>query len=403
MDKEYLKILTRGGDMKIIYTSTLCEKKYIQSKLGANPAIFGHPVQKYHKLLTDGLAMQENVEVETISAPPITPNNCKFKYIKSETVERGIKYNHLSVVNLPKVKNICTTLSSFLKMLCITKPDVMMSDILNVSVCLGTLIACKLRRIPTIGIVTDLPDFLSTNQNIGTQINNKIMRSFDSYLLLTEDMYDVVNKDRNKPYVVIEGQVDIHMNTVDNLLQDKADKKICIYAGSLKKIYGISYLSEAFIKADIPNSELHIYGDGDYKEELLKICKIHHCIKYMGVQPNDLVVQEELKASLLINPRPTNEEYTKYSFPSKNMEYMVSGTPILTTKLSGMPKEYYEYVYFIEDETVEGLRETLVELLNKSQEELHDFGQKAKRFVLEKKNNKVQARKIIDMVDKACN
>ena len=34
---------------------------------------------------------------------------------------------------------------------------------------------------------------------------------------------------------------------------------------------------------------------------------------------NDRVVEEQLRATLLVNPRPTTEAFTKYSFPSKNM------------------------------------------------------------------------------------
>lgn len=93
-------------------------------------------------------------------------------------------------------------------------------------------------------------------------------------------------------------------------------------------------------------------GMRDFEDELKNICKRHSNIKYFGVIPNDYVVNKELKATILINPRPTNEEYTKYSFSSKNMEYMVFGTPVLTTKLSGMPEEYYPYVYLFKDESI---------------------------------------------------
>ena len=34
---------------------------------------------------------------------------------------------------------------------------------------------------------------------------------------------------------------------------------------------------------------------------------------------NDRVVEEQLRATLLVNPRPTAEAFTKYSFPSRNM------------------------------------------------------------------------------------
>lgn len=110
------------------------------------------------------------------------------------------------------------------------------------------------------------------------------------------------------------------------------------------------------------------------------------------------MVEEELKATLLINPRPTTEAYTKYSFPSKNMEYMVSGTPVLTTKLPGMPAEYNEYVYLVDEETVDGQSQTLTTVLLKSPEELHDFGARAREYVLREKNNVRQAGKIIEMI-----
>ena len=156
-------------------------------------------------------------------------------------------------------------------------------------------------------------------------------------------------------------------------------------------------LVEAFITANLSEAELHIYGSGDYEEELKIICQHHPNVKYFGVVPNDIVVQEQLKATLLVNPRPTNEEYTKYSFPSKNMEYMVSGTPVLTTRLPGMPEEYEQYVYLIEDESVEGLEQALKTILAKPAEELHQKGMEAKEFVLQNKNNVVQARKVIEM------
>ena len=118
----------------------------------------------------------------------------------------------------------------------------------------------------------------------------------------------------------------------------------------------------------------------------------------MGVASNDVVVAEELRATLLINPRPTNEDYTQYSFPSKNMEYMASGTPVLTTKLPGMPQEYYPYVYLLEDESAEGMAKALKEILSKPAEELSQKGSETKKFVMEQKNNISQAKRLLDML-----
>ena len=175
-------------------------------------------------------------------------------------------------------------------------------------------------------------------------------------------------------------------------------KKIIIYAGSIKKLYGIQNLVEGFIKADIKDAELHIYGDGDYREELEKICNDIPSVKYKGIKPNSEIVYEEQRAALLVNPRPTAPEYTKYSFPSKNMEYMASGTPIMTTKLPGMPSEYYSYVYTIEDETADGVAKALSAFFAEIKETRYLNGKRARDFVFENKSNTVQANKIIDFL-----
>ena len=256
------------------------------------------------------------------------------------------------------------------------------------------------------GIVTDVPVFLagmskeriSLENQIVMLINTFFMNRFNSYIFLTQYMSDLINK-KLKPYVVIEGQVDIDMANTINEFCGKYEKKVCMYAGALKRIYGIKLLTDAFIAAGVDNTELHIYGSGDFEDELRKICIDNANIKYFGVVPNDIVVQEQLKATLLVNPRPTNEEYTKYSFPSKNMEYMVSGTPTLTSNLPGMPEEYQQYVYLIEDDTVEGITNTLRDVLSKTPEELHQKGMRARDFVLDNKNNVVQAGKIIEMIN----
>lgn len=76
---------------------------------------------------------------------------------------------------------------------------------------------------------------------------------------------------------------------------------------------------------------------------------------------------------------------------------MVSGTPLLTTKLPGMPTEYYDYVYLFEEETTEGYKSKLKELFDVSEKDLEEKGIKAKEFVLAVKNNNVQTYRVLKM------
>ncbi len=374
----------------------------------------GQQAQKYHRLLLKGLTSNDKIYVEVISKLPLTRKNNNKLFLKkdSEKVD-SINFFYTPIINIPIIKNF---ISVFILLYYILKASrdrntVIIGDTLNITTSIVNLVVGKIKGIKTVGIVTDVPSFLassSKNYNnlitkvlsiITSKINEYIIQKFDSYIFITEEMNKLINKN-NKEYVVIEGLVDSEMELITNRLNGKYQKRICMYTGSLKKIYGIKMLTQAFIKSNVEDSELHIYGDGDFKNELIQICQNNESIKYFGVKLNDFIVKEQMRAALLINPRPTNEEYTKYSFPSKNMEYMVSGTPILTTNLPGMPEEYKNYVYLIQDETVEGLSESLKKILSNPRIELHEKGALAKEFVLKQKNNIIQAEKVVKMLKK---
>mgnify|MGYP002520894761 FL=1 len=153
-----------------------------------------------------------------------------------------------------------------------------------------------------------------------------------------------------------------------------------------------------FLKANVPDAILIYFGEGSYVEEYKALCEEHPNLEYRGVVPNEEIMREEQMATLLVNPRFTTEEFTKYSFPSKNMEYMASGTPLLTTKLPGMPKEYYPYVFLFEEETIDGYADAISEALALSESELSTLGESAKQFVLQHKNNIEQARRISNFI-----
>lgn len=388
---------------KIFYVYSNCSPQKYKSLVESSKIMILQQAQKYHQLMMEGL-IANNCDVLAMSSLPVNRELTKKIFFKAEDDEyKDIKYKYLSFTNLPVLRNICIFIGSFFTALR-KKDRICICDILNISISAGALLASKITGNKAIGIVTDVPGVFSDGKNdkipLIQKINGWILGKFDAYLFLTEQMNDLLNKDKQRPYIVIEGHVDIGMSDSNNLLDNKYDKNVCIYSGSIKKIYGIKLLVQAFLEAKIENAELHIYGDGDYADELKEISRNNPCIKYFGVKPNAYIVAEQLKAALLINPRPTNEEYTRYSFPSKNMEYMVSGTPTLTTKLPGMPEEYNEYVYLIEDETVKGLSSALKNVLSKSREVLHEKGMKAKEFVLREKNNIIQSRKVLDLIKK---
>jgi glycosyltransferase involved in cell wall biosynthesis len=118
----------------------------------------------------------------------------------------------------------------------------------------------------------------------------------------------------------------------------------------------------------------------------------------MGIVSDEEIRNAEIRAWLLVSPSSSKEEIAKYFFPSKLTAYMQSGTPVLATRLPGIPGEYFEYIYPIEDETPEGMRKAVQKLLDQPREILHEKGARAKEFVFNNKTNVIQARKIMDLI-----
>ena len=360
--------------------------------------------QKYNQLLMEGL-VENGAQVLSLSTRPINRVITKQRFFRGEKErELGIDYNYIPFFNIKLLRELSVLLGVFFNVLFARgsrKDTVVICDGLNIAASMGAIPAATLRGFRTIGIVTDVPGHLSYARRVSRaqKLNLAIMRSFKSYLLLTRQMSEVVNP-KNRPYIVLEGHADQAMAAVENTLAGKREKRVCLYAGSLMEIYGIGALVEGFLAAELPNTELHIYGSGDYEEKLTKLVEQQDSVKYLGVAPNSEIIKAELAAALLVNPRPSREDYTKYSFPSKNMEYMASGTPVLTTRLPGMPEDHKPYVYFIEQEDAEGIKDALQRVLAQDDQTLHAFGERAKEFVLKEKNNRAQAAKVIEFFEK---
>ena len=383
--------------MHILYAVTTCSDrvyKQLFSEVKIKPAFQS---QKYHRLLIEGLAAQASVDV--IANAPVNRSNLKKSIVHlPEETEGGAHYHYIPAIRNPVLKLAAVAAGTFFKTLFMAGKDtVVIVDCLNRTTAFFALLAARLRRWRCVGIITDLPDMLGGGR-FSKMMANFVIRHCTDYVLLTEAMNDYI-RNQGKPYVILEGHSDITMREKKPAMEKKGPVRTVFYAGGVSRQYGLADLTEGFLQADIPNTRLEIYGPGDYVKELQTIAEKDQRVFYGGMLMNSEIVDKEQEATLLVNPRPTHEEFVKYSFPSKTMEYMASGTPVLTTRLPGMPKEYYPHVFFIEEESADGIADALKKVLKRSDEELFQMGQDARNFVLDGRNNGVQAQKLLHMLE----
>ena len=354
-----------------------------------------HAANKYHTLLCKGF-VKNGIEVISYSALPVNRVNCDKKRIRvKKKMINGYVQKYPSFFNFPLFKHLKLFVSGFFKTLFSSRKTVIIYDALVASLSMGAVLGARLSRKKRYAIVTDFPEYLEENARFNNAFH-KLLSKATGYIFLTEQMNEVVNP-KNKPYAIVEGLVDSDMSCVEHKPFNEENKQV-LYAGTLLKMYGIKNLCESFVEVCKPNEELHIYGDGDYVSELKELLTKNSNIVYYGNRPNNEVVLKQLECTLLVNPRPNVGEYTKYSFPSKPLEYMVSRTPVLTAKLDGIPNEYDDYLYYFDSLSKDGLKKSLREILDKSFDELEKFGNASKLFALEFKNNVFQAKRVIDFI-----
>jgi hypothetical protein len=388
----------------ILYISCVCSPNLLDKIFERISDKSGLAIQKFHRLLLEGFGASEDNRIETLSTIPIAPSNHQKKIwnLKWE-IEQGVRYNYIPIINLPIVKNCIVFFYSFFKFLFWKFPkgngkQLIICDVLSFTITSAAFFAFKIRGKKRIGVVTDIPGINVRRKKLTNPFFNFFLQKYDNYVLLTKYMNAKVNPS-GKPFIIMEGLVNRQMLTIQNTLKDKSNERIVMYAGGLYEKYGILNLIHAFMRLKSVDIKLFLFGEGELVPMMGSIMKSDSRIVYKGVLQNSEVVKLQLKATLLVNPRPSSEEFSKYSFPSKNMEYMVSGTPLATTLLPGLPRDYLDFVYIITDESEDGIHSTLEYLLSKSDEELFIKGAKAKEFVLKHKNNVLQAKRILDSFD----
>ncbi len=345
---------------------------------------WGYQMQKFNDNIVQGLSAHE--EVVAVSC-------LGYANIKAERIEeRKGNITYIAVKNtkgkLHKLFNLLRLKRECRRIVKRERPTAIVCDAFSLAPCVVSKAVGRRKKIPTVAIVTDIPA-LSVHEQPSERVLKR-MYGFDGYVLLTEQMNELINRE-GKPYMVMEGLCAKQLPQP----QPEEEKKIILYTGSLwKKDAGIEYFTEGFLQAALPNTELHFYGSGELTPWIEALSQTHGQVQYKGLVANQEMVALQAKATLLVNPRPSDQEFCKYSFPSKTMEYMASGTPVLMTKLPGVPKEYFPFVYTVEEETAEGVCRALREIFATSASERERKGLQAREFVTTHKNNAAQTARL---------
>lgn len=402
--------------MEILYYGTVCDEKLYNQilKISSNP----YMVAQYSfetALLSEIIKNKLNIYCQYIPQAPRFPIFKKiFFFRETRNGINNIILKYIPTINFPILKFLSIFVSTLIisTKWCVKnykeENKLLLSSINYLPVSFANHIVARVFSIKNVCIFTDTMEF----RNLPERINSysflkrilwpyyrKIVcwteNEYKGYILFSKYMNEIVNL-KKRPFIVVEGI----FNEKDLTFFDVTDrKKAILFAGSLFKQYGVLKIIEAFNLMPKLGYELWIAGSGELNNEIIEKMRINENIKYFGFLPRNKVFQLEQSASLLINIRDAKESFTRYSFPSKLLEYLASGTPVLTSRLSGIPNEYYEYLFFTESINPKEIKNDIMRILNLSQERRNEIGIVNRQFILSQKNVSNQTRIILEFLN----
>lgn len=401
---------------KIVFLTSLIPEKLsieVKKKMKTGMPDAANALQ-WH--LIEGLYFNCQTDINLINVLPISsyPKNYTDLLIKNDDFYTEFSPNNINIgfLNLKGIRRYSIERSVY-KALCSTffKNEDGILFVYTLSATLLTAVKKFKKKKPQIhvcAVVADLPSMndLSENTGIMNKMANSILarRAYgnlsciDSFVLLTRQMADYLKI--NQPYCVVEG-ISTILDKEDNIKIEDSDDAIrnILYTGTLHRKFGILNLVEAFMNTSNEHYRLQICGTGDSEKEIYEASKKDNRICFFGKVDREKILELQSKATVLVNPRQNNELFTKYSFPSKNIEYLSSGTPVIAYMLDGMPLEYGDYIIAPENDSIQALTKVIENVCQLSVLERKKIGDRGRQYVINEKNSKKQTKKIVDMIN----
>lgn len=270
----------------------------------------------------------------------------------------------------------------------------------SVEINLAVLLASKLYKIKVSSLLIDTalgnfkPDTLwNKYMYFCYAYGERLYKYLDGSMALNTRVFQYLKLCSKPTHLTKIGYSGVY-NYPDQKKQNK--KKRIVYTGSLMYYDGIEELLTAVSQMDSSNIELLIFGEGPLKKSVELFASQYSQIKYMGYLKNEKIEQVLKEADFLINPRISYFYTDVFGFPSKMIEYLLSGTPVITTFFAAMPEVYRDFVYLIEEETAAGIRDAINKAIHDSSELQAKKAQSAYQYI---KNNNNYARIVKEMLD----
>jgi glycosyltransferase involved in cell wall biosynthesis len=145
-------------------------------------------------------------------------------------------------------------------------------------------------------------------------------------------------------------------------------KAIILFPGGLQWHQGVDIAIEAFarVRQQLPNTEFHIYGDGNAKPDLLALAQqldLNGSVRFFDTITADEVARVMEEADLGVVPKRA-DSFGNEAYSTKIMEFMSVGVPVIISE-TRIDRHYFDdsVVRFFESGNPDALAQQILNLL----------------------------------------
>ena len=129
---------------------------------------------------------------------------------------------------------------------------------------------------------------------------------------------------------------------------------IVLYSGTKAAEGGVDLLLDAWQHVRRCGAKLVICGQG-WNGRLTRMARLDGTIRDVGLVSEGRLQELTAAASVLVNPRPPSCGENRFNFPSKLLEYLSSGKPVVSTWTAGLANSYHELLIVADPPTPQAL------------------------------------------------
>jgi glycosyltransferase involved in cell wall biosynthesis len=172
--------------------------------------------------------------------------------------------------------------------------------------------------------------------------------------------------------------------------------KTVLFTGAMNKWAGVDYLVSAFSTLDRADIRLQLCGPGKPTTETLKMIDADSRIEFLGLVSESRLRELSTSTNVFVNPRPSKIPGNESNFPSKILEYLTYGKPIISTITPGISPDYHDILIPVKQETDEGLAAAISHTVDLSMAERKAIYERTVTLIDGSKTRESQANRLID-------